>query len=216
MTPESSYDISEGPFIPNRTAWPTRKIDSKVDLENTNAQENLDNVSLPKPQCQQKGVDAKGRRQSFLWTPDAVDEGMYSTYLSQKIVFTKEYPYAKAIQVLMRKDHLNISEEPKEMIKPRWRLQIIAFICCPALGMLAVLHNFRATSAFNLQNVKSQRDNMRFSRWFSVFAIILGTIAWSVLFILRKHASSQKGDLSFTEDFIFVSSNTTSSSSNVH
>lgn len=67
-------------------------------MENTNAQENLDNVSLPKPQCQQKGVDAKGRRQSFLWTPDAVDEGMYSTYLSQKIVFTKEYPYAKAIQ----------------------------------------------------------------------------------------------------------------------
>ena len=39
------------------------------------------------------------------------------------------------ISVLLRKDHLHSTEEPKEMKKPRWRMQIFAFICCPLLGL---------------------------------------------------------------------------------
>ncbi|CAG5109967.1 Oidioi.mRNA.OKI2018_I69.chr2.g4431.t1.cds [Oikopleura dioica] len=220
VTPESSYDLSEGPFIPNRTAWPTRKVDTETDLEAVQTPEAARSPKIGK-NANPKGVDSKGRRQSYLWTPDAVDEGMYSTYLSQKIVFTKEYPYAKAIQVLVRKDRLHVHEEPKEMKKPKWRLQLCALLCCPFLGLLAILHNFRATNAFNLQNVKSQRDNMRFSRWFSVFAIMLGTITWTTLLVLRKHKKSQPSyDLS---EVLFDSFNSTinetttdSSSSIVH
>ena len=89
--------IISGPFIPNRTAWPTRKVDTESDLEAVQTQEGARSPKIGK-NTNPKGVDSKGRRQSYLWTPDAVDEGMYSTYLSQKIVFTKEYPYAKAIQ----------------------------------------------------------------------------------------------------------------------
>jgi hypothetical protein len=43
-----------------------------------------------------------------MYKAEASDEQMYGTYLTQKVLFTRDYPYAKSVQVVAHKDWKDI------------------------------------------------------------------------------------------------------------
>ena len=72
----------------SRDKWPTTRVDTSIekDAEHT-VVDTLDVSTVYQP-------NSNGRKKSsFLYQPDAYDERMYATYLTQKVVFTREYPY---------------------------------------------------------------------------------------------------------------------------
>jgi len=170
----------------SRDKWPTARVDLRDELENAKKQQEVAPVDVEPTgvaKIQESGKQ-KGRkgRASFMYQPDAYDERMYATYLTQKVVFTREYPYAKSIRVLARKDWLeDPDEEPPR--KPSYKMPIAAVICCFPIGLFALLHFMRALSAFESGNTRSQCKNARYMNYIGILAIFLGSIAWILIFI---------------------------------
>lgn len=64
-----------------------------------------------------------------------------------RLTSDREYPYAKSIQVLARKDWVD-DPEKEPLGKPGYKLPLCAVICFLPLGLFALLHFMRALSAF--------------------------------------------------------------------
>ena len=136
------------PVHPNgRDTWPITRVDKMDKFNNRKSPEHtiVETLNVPTTYCQNNQNPKK--KASFLYQPDAYDEMMYATYLTQKVVFTREYPYAKSVQVLARKDWVD-DPDVKPIRKPSPKLTIASLLFCLPLGLFVLLHFMRALSAY--------------------------------------------------------------------
>jgi len=122
--------------------WPTKRVDESLDTEDS-----VDFKSL-------YSDDMTGHKTGtgLLFRPEAHDERMYATFLKQEVRYTRDYPYAKSVMVLAKKDHLLKTEPDEDRVykKPNYKMTLCAIILFFPLGLFALIHYMRALSAYGM------------------------------------------------------------------
>ena len=135
-------EVWNGSRYGSRDNWPKVRVDMKEEKDENQV---IDHTVVETMKPTKKSL--RNKKVSFLYQPESYDEKMYATYLKQKIVYTREYPYAKSIKVLTRKGRVKNPDE-ELLKKPNPLIPVNALLCCLPIGLFSLLHYMRALSAY--------------------------------------------------------------------